>query len=112
MGPSGSARSNVGPRTIPAIGILIATWLLMWLAQGVPTVCALAYPCPADDVRVTPALTFGGLMLVPAAVLFVTAFSRRRFEGVRLLAYVLLVGLAVFGLGAVLFSGGFAVPHL
>ena len=73
MGPSGSTRSSISPRTIPAIGVLIATWLLMWLAQGVPTVCALAYPCPADDVRVTPALTFGGLMLVPAAVLFVTS---------------------------------------
>ncbi|MCI0156052.1 hypothetical protein KNO15_05000 [Leifsonia shinshuensis] len=111
MGPSGSAHSSVGPKALPAIGILIATWLLMWLAQGVPTVCALAYPCPADDVRVAPALTFGALMLVPVAVLIATAGTRRPFEGMRLLAYVLLVGLAVVGLGAVLFSGGFAVPH-
>lgn len=95
---------------LPAIGILLATWLLMWLAQGVPTLCALAHPCPAPDVRVAPALLFGGLMLVPAAVLVVTALLGRPFEGLRALAHVVLVALAVVGLGAVLFSGGFAVP--
>jgi len=95
---------------LPAIGILLATWMFMWLAQGVPTLCALAYPCPAPDVRVAPALLFGGLILVPAAVLVVTASARRPFDGVRSLAYVVLVALAVVGLGAVLFSGGFAVP--
>lgn len=111
MRPDGSTHLRLSPGALPAIGIVIATWLLMWLAQGVPTVCALAYPCPDDDVRVAPALTFGPLMLVPAAVLLATASTRRRLEAVRLLAYVLLVGLAVVGLGAVLFSGGFAVPH-
>ena len=49
-------------------------------------------------------------MLVPASVLILTAWSRRSWGWVRTFAYVVLAGLAVVGLGAVLFSGGFTVP--
>ena len=110
MNPGTTARSSLASRVLPAISILLATWLLMWLAQGVPTLCALANPCPPPDVRVAPALLFGGLMLVPASVLILTAWSRRSWGWVRTFAYVVLAGLAVVGLGAVLFSGGFTVP--
>lgn len=105
--PGEAQDASLVARVFPAIGILLATWLLMWLAQGVPTVCALASPCPAPDVRVAPALLFGGLMLIPAAVLFVTVRRGDSVAWLRTLAYVLLIGLAVVGLGAVLFSGGF-----
>ncbi|MBX3093014.1 MAG: hypothetical protein KF680_00505 [Cryobacterium sp.] len=96
-------------RVLPAIGILLVTWLLMWLAQGIPGVCALAYPCPAPDVRVAPALLFGGLMLVPMGVLLLTARAGESLRWAGTLAYVVLLGLAVIGLGAVLFSGGFTI---
>lgn len=104
--PSGARR-----HAWPALGILLATWLLMWLAQGIPTVCALAYPCPPPDVRVAPAVLFGGLMLVPAIVLLLPAVRRPRNAWIVIAAYAVLIGLAVVGLGAVLFSGGFGLPH-
>lgn len=105
-----TTQSSVVPRVLPAIGILLATSLLMWLAQGIPTLCALANPCPAPDVRVAPALLFGGLMLVPTGVLVLTARGGQSWGWVRTLSYVVLVALAVVGVGAVLFSGGFSIP--
>ena len=105
-------RVSLAARVLPAIGALFATWLLMWLAQGIPALCALAYPCPAPDVRVAPALLFGALMLVPTLALILTARGGESWGWVRALSYVVLVGLAVVGLGAVLFSGGFSVPLL
>lgn len=85
----------------------------MGWAQRIPTLCALANPCPAPDVRVAPALGFGGLMLVPMLVLVVSSvLGRPRGEWLRIASSVVLVGLAVVGLGAVLFSGGFTVPFV
>lgn len=96
---------------LPAIVILLATWLLMGLAQGIPTLCALANPCPAPDVRVAPALLFGSLMIVPTVALILTVRGGERpRKWLRPLSYTVLVALAVMGLGAVLFSGGFTVP--
>ncbi|WP_353987524.1 hypothetical protein [Ruicaihuangia caeni] len=95
---------------LPAIVILLVTWLLMCLAQSLPTLCALANPCPAPDVRVAPALLFGGLMIVPTLGLILTARAGQSWGWVRTLLHIVLVGLAVVGLGAVLFSGGFTVP--
>ncbi|MGR6741354.1 hypothetical protein ACU6RU_04860 [Microbacterium sp. F1-18] len=96
---------------LPAIVILLATWLLMWLAQGIPTLCALADPCPAPDVRVAPALLFGALMIVPTVALVLSARGDGRpWKWLRPLSYTALVALAVVGLGTVLFSGGFTVP--
>ncbi|MDN4615781.1 hypothetical protein P5G50_15115 [Leifsonia sp. F6_8S_P_1B] len=102
-------RMRLAARTLPAVCILLSTWLLMWLALGLPTLCALAYPCPAPDVRVAPTLLFGGLMLVPAAALVITARGDD-WGWVRTLSYIVIVGLAVVGLGVVLFSGGFTIP--
>ena len=103
-------RRRLARRVLPPVAILLGTWLLMWLAQGIPTVCALALPCPAPDVRVAPALWFGGLMLIPTGILVGTAQAVPAWQWVRLVAYVLLIGLAVVGLGAVFFSGGFTLP--
>jgi hypothetical protein len=110
MEPHTTTRANVALRALPALALLLGTWVLLWLAQGIPTVCALARPCPADDVRVAPALLFGGLMLVPTTALVLTARGRRRWEWVRPVSYLVLVGSAVAGLLVVLFSGGFAIP--
>ncbi|WP_431792701.1 hypothetical protein [Microbacterium paraoxydans] len=104
-----TSRPRLLGRALPAVVVVLVTWLLLWLAQGVPTVCALAFPCPAPEVRAAPALLFGGLLLAPTAVLLLTSGSRHRRSGVRAIAWVILVGLAVVGLGAVLFSGGFSI---
>lgn len=104
-----TSRPRLVRRALPAVVVLLVTWLLLWLAQGVPTVCALAFPCPTPDVRVAPALLFGGLLLVPTAVLLLTSGSRHGRSGIRAVAWVLLVVLAVVGIGAVLFSGGFSI---
>lgn len=106
-------RRSVARDVLPAVAILLATWLLMWWAQGIPALCALANPCPAPDVRVAPALGFGGLMLVPVLVIVASSLlGRPRGEWLRIASSVVLVGLAVIGLGAVLFSGGFTVPFV
>ncbi|AZS47782.1 hypothetical protein ASD13_00480 [Microbacterium sp. Root1433D1] len=97
---------------LPAVAILLVTWVALWAAQGIPTLCALASPCPAPDVRVAPALLFGGLMLVPTAILLLTASVGRSIDWVRKVAYIALVGLALVGLGAVLFSGGFTIAFV
>ena len=110
--PGETRRVNLAARVLPAIGILLATWVLMWLAQGIPTLCALANPCPAPDVRVAPALWFGGFMIVPTVALILTARGGQSWGWVRTFSYIVLVGLAVVGLAAVLFSGGFTVPHV
>jgi hypothetical protein len=100
-------------RVLPAIVILLATWLLLWLVQGVPVLCALANPCAAPDVRVAPAMLFGALMIVPTAALVLTARGgERAWKWLRTLSYIALAGLAVVGLGAALFSGGFTVPFV
>lgn len=99
-------------KMLPAAAILLVTWSVLWAAQGIPTPCALASPCPPPDVRVAPALLLGGLMLVPTAVLLLTAAAGRSLGWVRAGAYVVLVGLALIGLGAVLFSGGFTIPFV
>lgn len=99
-------------KVLPAVVILLLTWVALWAAQGVPTLCALASPCPAPDVRVAPAVLFGGLMLVPTAVLLLTARAGASTRRIRTIAYVVLVALALFGVGAVLFSGGFTVPFV
>lgn len=106
-------RRGIARDLLPALGILLGTWLLMWLAQGIPTICALALPCPAPEVRVAPALLFCGLMLLPVIVLLVSAIAGRpRGAWLRVACYVVLVALALVGMGAVLFSGGFTVPML
>lgn len=105
-----SSRRTRARRVLPAVALVLVTWAVMGAAQGIPTLCALASPCPAPDVRVAPALLFGGLMLVPTAALLLTASAGPSMGWVRTIAYIALVGLALFGVGAVLFSGGFSIP--
>jgi hypothetical protein len=104
------SRQGVALKMLSAVAILLVSWAVLWAAQAIPTLCALASPCPAPDVRVAPALLFGGLMLVPTVVLLLTAAAGRSIGWVRNVAYVVLGALALVGLGAVLFSGGFTIP--
>ena len=110
MDPQTVAPTRVTPRILPTLWIVGFTWLLMLVAQILPIVCAPVNPCPGPDVRVAPALIFGGLLLVPAVGLILTAWAERGWAWwARLVLYIVLVGLAVVGLGAVLFAGGFGV---
>ncbi len=109
MDTTESARQSLA-KMLPAVAIVLVAWAIMWVAQGIPTLCALASPCPAPDVRAAPAVLFGGLMLVPTAVLLLTASTGRSVGWIRTIAYVVLVGLALVGMVAVLFSGGFTMP--
>ena len=94
---------------LPAVAIVVVTWLVFWMAQGIPGVCALVAPCPGRDVRVAPALLFGGIMLAPLTAVIVMFFVRSPTGWLVRLSYVILVVLAVVGYGAIAFSGGFTV---
>ena len=81
MKTDGVEPAGMDLKVLPAVCILLATWLLLWLSQGVAGVCALAYQCPAPDVRLAPELLFGGLMLVPTVALILTARNGRSWAG-------------------------------
>ncbi len=51
-------------------------------------------------------------MLVPMGILVLTTAAGRSNGWVRAVAYVMLVGLAIVGLAAVMFSGGFTIPFV
>lgn len=106
-----SSAEKPAPRRVllPSVIVVAVTWLLLALAQGIPTVCVLVGPCPSPDVRLLPAVLYGGLMLVP--LLAVAWVSQRPSQRGWLAApaYIVLGVLALLGLGAVLFSGGFAL---
>ena len=95
--------------TAGVVAIVVVTWLVFWMAQGFPTMCALATPCPGRDVRAGPALLFGGMMLAPLLAVILMSFVRSPTGWLIRLSYVVLVVLAIVGYGAVGFSGGFAV---
>ena len=94
---------------LPAVGIVAVAWVVFWMAQGLPTACALVAPCPGPDVRVMPAVFFGGLMLAPLIAVILMSFVRLPESWVVRLSYAFLVLLAVVGYGAITFSGGFSV---
>ncbi|WP_147364377.1 hypothetical protein, partial [Cryobacterium melibiosiphilum] len=101
-------RSRLGV-VFPAVAIVGVTWLVFWMAQGFPTMCALVAPCPGRDVRVVPALLFGGSMLAPLVAVILSSSVRSRAGWVVRLSYLVLVLLAVVGYGVISFSGGFGV---
>ncbi|MBX0301304.1 hypothetical protein K2F54_15125 [Cryobacterium sp. 1639] len=94
---------------LPAVVIVVVTWLIFWMAQGFSTICILMGPCPGRDVRVAPALLFGGIMLAPMTAVILTSLVRSPIGWLVRLSYVLLVGLAVAGYAVVNFVGGFGV---
>lgn len=71
--------------------------------------CNLVAPCPGGDVRVAPALLFGGMMLVPLVAVILTSVVRSPAGWLVSLSYVALVLLAVVGYIVISFSGGFGV---
>ena len=108
MAPSIRLRSRLG-LVLPAVAIVVVTWLVFWMAQGFPTVCNLVAPCPGREVRVAPALLFGGMMLAPLAAVILMAVVRSPAGWLVRLSYVALVLLAVVGYVVISFSGGFGV---
>lgn len=100
---------RAAPRRVllPSVIVAVVVWGLMALAQGMPTLCLLARPCPAADVRLAPALLYGSLMLVP--LLAIAWVSQRPHQRGWLAApaYIVFGILALVGLASVLFSGGF-----
>ena len=93
----------------PAVGIVVVTWLVFWMAQGFPVACNLLDPCPRREVRVAPALLFGGMMLAPLAVVILMSVLRSPVGWLVRVSYVTLVLLAVVGYAVISFSGGFGV---
>jgi hypothetical protein len=91
------------------VAIVVITWLVFWMAQGFPTMCNLVAPCPERDVRVAPALLFGGIMLTPLAAVILMSVVRSPAGWLVSLSYVALVLLAVVGYVVISFSGGFGV---
>lgn len=73
--------------------------------------CALANPCPRPGARMFPALLFGGLMITP----FVAIVSGQRgrtgkYRNALLrAAFAAMILLALVGITAALFAGGFAI---
>jgi len=94
---------------LPSVAIVVVSWLIFWMAQGFPTVCNLVNPCPSRDVRVAPALLYGGLMLVPLIAVILMSLVRSPVGWLVRLSYVALVVLAVVGYAIINFSGGFGV---
>lgn len=76
-----------------------------------PMLCALAYSCPRPGARLFPALLYGGLMILPFSCILWIQFSRpRTYRHVILqMAFAALFSLALVGIAAALFAGGFAV---
>jgi hypothetical protein len=94
---------------LPAVAIVVVTWLIFWMAQGFSTICILVGPCPGRDVRVAPALLFGGIMLAPMTAVILMSLVRSPIGWLVRLSYVILVALAVAGYAVVNFVGGFGV---
>ncbi|RJT87608.1 hypothetical protein D6T64_13440 [Cryobacterium melibiosiphilum] len=96
---------------LPAVAIVAVAWVVFWMAQDLPTACALVAPCPGPDVRVMPAVFFGGLMLAPLTAVILMSFVRSPESWLVRLSYVVLVLMAIAGYGAISFSGGFSVTR-
>ena len=88
---------------------MVVTWLVFWMAQGFPVACNLLDPCPGREVRMAPALLFGGMMLAPLAVVILMSVLRSPVGWLVRVSYVTLVLLAVVGYAVISFSGGFGV---
>ena len=86
---------------LPAVAIVAVTWLIFWMAQGFSTACILVGPCAGREVRVAPALLFGGMMLAPMTAVILMSLARSPIGWVVRLSYVVLVALAVVGYAVV-----------
>jgi hypothetical protein len=100
-------RKNPFQLWLPAVGIIVVTWLVFWMAQSFAAACALAYPCVGAEARLAPALLFGGVMLIPLALVLLAARPSKAVRWVARLGYVALVALAAVGYWKVCFAAGF-----
>ena len=101
-------RNRLG-MVLPAVAMVAVAWVVFWMAQGLPTACALVAPCPGPEVRVMPAVFFGGLILAPLTAVILMSFVRSPESWLVRLSYVVLMLMAIAGYGAISFSGGFSV---
>ena len=105
-------RGGIGSRTVLlALTVLLAAWVLLWRIQSIQMFCAPAYACPRPGARLHPALLYGGLMLIPfVAIVWVQLRRPRKYRDVILrAAFSALILLALAGIAAALFAGGFAL---
>ena len=105
-------RGPIGSRTtLLALTVLLVAWVLLWSIQSMPMLCALAYPCPRPGARLFPALLFGGLMIISFVCIVWMQFSRpRKYRNAILrMAFAALISLALVGIAAALFAGGFVL---
>ncbi|WP_246527420.1 hypothetical protein [Pseudarthrobacter albicanus] len=111
LAPESEFRRGQRRTVFSVLVVLLSTWFLLWAIQGVPIYCALAFPCPKPEARVFPALLFGGLMIVPLVIIILTSFGRTRRLNRGLVngSFVVMVLLALIGMAATLFSGGFGI---
>ena len=94
---------------LPSVAIVVVSWLIFWMTQGLPLACNLVGPCPSRDVRVAPALLYGGMMLAPFIAVILMSFLRSPVGWLVRLSYVALVVLAVVGYAVINFNSGFSV---
>ena len=94
---------------LPSVAIVAMSWLIFWMTQGFPVACNLVGPCPSRDVRVAPALLYGGMMLAPLIAVILSSLVRSPVGWLVRLSYVALVVLAMVGYAVINFSGGFGV---
>ncbi|MPV38208.1 hypothetical protein [Georgenia subflava] len=112
--PAPSLAASRRRTAVLTVIIAVATVVLLWLMQGMETVCQAIYPAPAScaaDARRVPGLVSGAATIALAGATFVTnavAASPRA----RTVAQVLLGGLvvvAILGLGWTLGASGFVL---
>ncbi|MBC7596995.1 MAG: hypothetical protein H7288_24270 [Kineosporiaceae bacterium] len=108
MTPRKQTKTRLG-MWLPSVAIVVISWLIFWMAQGFPMACNLVSPCPSPDVRVAPALLYGGMMLAPLIAVILMSLVRSPVGWLVRLSYVALVVLAVVGYAVINFSGGYGV---
>jgi hypothetical protein len=109
--PELERRDSQNGNVFLAFATLFITWFLLWMIQSIPRFCALADPCPRPDARVLPALVYGGLMIVPLAAIIAARLGKPMKYGHALVraALAAMILLALIGIAAALFAGGFAL---
>lgn len=102
---------KAAPRRVllPSVVVAVVVWGFMALAQSIPMACALAFPCPAAGARVTPALLYGALMLIPLFAIGWVARRPYKRGWLAAPAYIVFGVLCMLGLASVLFTGGFSI---
>jgi hypothetical protein len=102
---------RVSRTVLLALIVLLSAWFLLWRIQSIPMFCALAYPCPRPGARLVPTLLYGGLMIIPFVFIVWVQNGRpgKYRNAILRTAFASLILLALVGIAAALFAGGFAL---